>query len=125
MTDTLKASALALCIVIVSIQENAMGLENVLVPQGCQLAERPAIPDGETISEAQLIQTKTNLQQYLTEADVFLRCLKRYEESLGEDIDGDKRVVIITSHNKVVDEMYLAGDEFNVALRKFNRRASP
>lgn len=103
----------------------AEAAENVLVPPGCEMANRSTIPNGDAVTKTQLLEAKINLEKYLEKAGTYLSCLKRYEDSFGEEIDGDKRVTIITSHNKIVDEMYLAGDEFNVALRKFNRRSNP
>lgn len=125
MRDPLKIRRLAILLMFACCVTHVNAAQEIFVPSGCRLAERPVIPDGDSISEEQLITSKRALEQYLGDSELFLKCLKRYEDSFGEDIDGDKRVLIITSHNKVVDEMYLAGDEFNVALRKFNRRENP
>ncbi|MGR8950244.1 MAG: hypothetical protein ACU84Q_19540 [Gammaproteobacteria bacterium] len=90
---------------------------------GCERPTRPVIPNGDNTTDAQLIESKQELQNYLSAAETYLACMKTYEQSFGEDIDSSLRVAIIIEHNAVVDEMYLAGDEFNVALRKFNLRS--
>lgn len=91
----------------------------------CVRAARPSLPDGDSTTEAELVASKQVLQNYLAQSEKYLACLKAHEQSFGDEIDPALRVAIIIEHNAVVDEMYLAGDEFNVALRKFGRRAKP
>ena len=91
----------------------------------CVRAERPSLPDGDSATETELVSSKQVLQNYLAQSEKYLACLKAHEQSFGDEIDPGLRVAIIIEHNAVVDEMYLAGDEFNVALRKFGRRTKP
>ncbi len=93
------------------------------IPGGhnCTRAQRPNLPNGDNTTEQELIQSKQILQNYLAESDKYLTCLKAHENSFGDEIDPALRAAIIIEHNSVVDEMYLAGDEFNIALRKFGR----
>jgi hypothetical protein len=47
---------------------------------------------------------------------------ERFETRLGEaitDVDGSE---IVARYNAMVDDMYLAGDEFNIALRRFKEQ---
>ena len=113
----LSLSGLSTTVVLAEVSSQRIG--------GCERATRPTIPDGSVVSKTQLLEAKTRLEKYLLKAESFLACVKRREESLGEKIDGDRKAAIIITHNAVVDEMYLAGDEFNVALRKFNHRENP
>lgn len=92
-----------------------------LAPE-CKPPVRPRIPDGSTATEEALLQARTALEQYLAAGDRYLSCLREFEVNLGEavkDIDGSE---IVTRYNAMVDQMYLAGDEFNIALRRFKAR---
>ena len=84
-----------------------------------------ADPGWRGANQLQLLDAKAKLDTYLSSSETFLACLKRDEASFGENMDADKKSAIITTYNTVVDEMYLAANEFNVALRKFNHREKP
>lgn len=98
--------------------------ESQAIP-GCIKPSAPSIPSDAPTSKERLVEAKASLDRYLETADDYLVCLKNYERSFGEDITTDAARQIVREHNLTVDEMYLAGDEFNVALRKFNLRATP
>ena len=88
----------------------------------CQRPQRPSIPDGDTAAKPELLDAKTALEQYLRDGDRYLVCMREFEESLGEqvaEIDGHE---LVAKYKGMVNEMYLAGDEFNVALRRFKNR---
>ena len=85
----------------------------------CQRPVRPVMPDGDSASEQELLSARTVLEQYLRDGDGYLKCLRAFEEGLGEDIAEVDGHELLVSYNAMVDEMYLAGDEFNIALRKF------
>ena len=91
----------------------------------CTRPQRPSLPNGDETNEQELIQSKQILQNYLAASDNYLACLKAHEKGFGDEIDPALKAAIIFEHNAVVDEMYLAGDEFNIALRKFGRRSGP
>ncbi len=52
----------------------------------CQRPTRPVIPDGEGATEPELLSTRTALEQYLTDGDGYLKCLRAFEEGLGEEL---------------------------------------
>lgn len=85
----------------------------------CRQPQRPLIPDGADTTEEALVRARTRLETYLKLADGYLACLRTFEKEMGEaitEVDGHELVV---RYNAVVDDMYLAGDEFNVAIRRF------
>ena len=86
---------------------------------GCPAPQRPAIPDGEQATEQQLLDARTQLAQFLTEANKYLLCLRDYEKQLGEKNEETDGHALVVDYNHMVDQMYLAGDEFNIALRRY------
>jgi len=91
----------------------------------CQRPGRPTIPDGDSTTASELLAARTTLEHYLVNADRYLKCLRQYEESLGDrvaEIDGHE---LLVNYNAMVDEMYLVGDEFNISLRKFKSGVAP
>ncbi len=92
------------------------------IAPACGRPDRPRIPDGSTTSAEALLQARTVLEQYLAAGDRYLTCLREFEVSLGDaitDVDGSE---IVMRYNAMVDDMYLAGDEFNIALRRFKEQ---
>lgn len=92
------------------------------IAPSCVRPDRPRIPDGSTTSAEALLQARTVLEQYLAAGDRYLTCLREFEIGLGEaitDVDGSE---IVMRYNAMVDDMYLAGDEFNIALRRFKEQ---
>lgn len=88
----------------------------------CQRPQRPTIPDGDAATKSELLDAKTTLEQYLTDGDRYLVCMREFEESLGEQVTQIDGHELLAKYKGMVNEMYLAGDEFNVALRRFKNR---
>lgn len=87
----------------------------------CQRPQRPVIPDADTATEQNLIAARAPLEQYLKDGDRYLVCLRKFEDALGDgitEIDGHE---LVDKYKGMVEEMYLAGDEFNIALRRFKK----
>ena len=92
------------------------------LPKECQRPQRPSIPQGDDATEPKLLAARTVLEQYLKDADRYLVCLREFDESLGEgvaEVDGHE---LLEKYKGMVNEMYLAGDEFNIALRRFKNQ---
>jgi|ETNmetMinimDraft_20_1059909.scaffolds.fasta_scaffold365941_1 hypothetical protein len=88
----------------------------------CQRPQRPAIPDGGDAAKGELLAARAILERYLGDADRFLKCLRAFEEGLSEEVGEVDGHELLLMYNTMVDEMYLVGDEFNIALRKFKNR---
>lgn len=98
------------------------GVQAADIAPACSRPERPRIPDGSTTTGEALLQARSVLEQYLAAGDRYLVCLRAFEVGLGDaitDVDGSE---IVLRYNAMVDDMYLAGDEFNVALRRFKEQ---
>ncbi len=109
--------AIALVVLLVCFAAQAAD-----IAPACSRPERPRIPDGSTTTAEALLQARSALEQYLAAGDRYLGCLREFEVSLGEAITGVDGSEIVQRYNVMVDEMYLAGDEFNVALRRFKEQ---
>ena len=88
----------------------------------CKRPPRPAIPDGATSTEEQLVQAQTDVKHFLGEADVYLACLQKAEAKLDPETEEHRRHALATAHDEMVDQMHLVGDEFNVAVRRFKEQ---
>ena len=109
-------------VVVLALLVGGGGVYGDELARECRQPPRPAIPDGDTASEDDLLGARTELQSYLAAGDKYLACLRDVEKGLGEDIAVSDAQMLVQMHNKMVDDMYLAGDEFNIALRKFKRQ---
>ena len=115
--NTVFRSIIAVALLLVTLGARAAD-----VAPACSRPDRPRIPDGSTTTAEALLQARSALEQYLAAGDRYLVCLREFENSLGEsisDVDGSE---IVMRYNAMVDDMYLAGDEFNVALRRFREQ---
>ncbi len=109
--------AIALIVLLLCLSAHAAD-----IAPACSRPDRPRIPDGSTTTAEALLQARSALEQYLAAGDRYLVCLREFEVGLGEaisDVDGSE---IVLRYNAMVDDMYLAGDEFNVALRRFKEQ---
>ena len=89
-----------------------------VAPQ-CKRPQRPSIPDGENTTEEKLIAARTVLERYLKDGDGYLVCLRAYEDSVGDSITETDGRGLVDKYKSMVEELYLVGDEFNIALRRF------
>lgn len=106
-----------LCIAVLLIL--AWSVSTAEVATDCKRPQRPSIPDGENTTEEKLISARTVLEQYLKDGDRYLVCLREFEDSIGENITEVDGHELVANYKGMVEEMYLAGDEFNIALRRF------
>lgn len=88
----------------------------------CRHPQRPAIPDGSSAKESELLAARTSLEEYLGQAQLYLECLRKFEVDLGENVSKVDGSELVAKYNAMVEEMYLAGDEFNIALRNYKAR---
>ncbi len=101
----------------------AWSIATAEVASKCKRPMRPSIPDGEATTEEKLIEARSVLEQYLKDGDRFLVCLREFEDSLGDRITEVDGHTLVDKYKGMVEEMYLAGDEFNIALRRFKLKA--
>jgi len=89
------------------------------VAKDCKRPVRPAVPDGENTTEPKLIEARPIIEQYLKAGDRYLVCLREFEDTAGGNITEVDGHELLGKYRGMVEEMYLVGDEFNIALRRF------
>lgn len=88
----------------------------------CDYPDKPAVVDGSTASEAEMISSQTALKDYLALGNEFLACLEKEEGELTEEAAEELKEGINQTYNAVVDEMNAAAEEFNTALGAYRQQ---
>ena len=94
----------------------------------CKYPAKPAIVNGNTATEAEMIASKKDLDAYVAGAQEFLGCLDK-EESVAvkpDSTDDQKKVfkaMVDSAYNAAVDDMNASAELFNAALRAFKGRS--
>jgi len=102
----------------VTAQESASGE----VSGKCQYPKQPAVPNGRTATEAELIEAQKNMKAYLAEGNAYIECIMDVEKSWGEEATDEQRAIVVLFNNKVVDDMKAVADLFNAAVRAYKGR---
>ena len=89
----------------------------------CTFPSKPEIVNGNTATEAEMIESQKKMKEYLALGNEFLTCLDGESsqitaETPKEQADEFKERIDAT-HNAVVDDMNAIADLFNAALRAF------
>ena len=92
------------------------------VTDKCTFPQQPAIPDGDTATEAELIEAREKMMTYLEEGQAFNDCLHEVEATWTEEEKKEKSPYIVQFHNRMVDNMHEVAELFNTALRAFKAR---
>ena len=83
----------------------------------CHVPEEPIIPIGDTISEEELIAIQRIVKKYMAQGEQYLSCIAQVEKNLGEDTTDENKYLIVSLHNKLVDQMKYVAGLFNSAVR--------
>jgi hypothetical protein len=125
MNKTVWTSAIVLAC---SISTTAFAQSDTGFSGDCSYPDRPAIADGNTATEAQMIDSQKAMKAYLALGNDFLACLEKEEVALNEKMDitpelkEEQRARLITTHNAVVDDMNAVAEAFNTSLRAFKSK---
>ena len=92
------------------------------VSSNCPAPTAPSIPDGRNSSEAEMIDAQGNMKSFIADGNAYLECLARLEKKWGNGASNDQKTLVVTLHNKMVDEMNTVADLFNAAVRAFKGR---
>jgi len=85
----------------------------------CVYPEKPAIVDGKSATEAQMINSQKEMKEYLALGNEFLTCLEKEEGELTAQAAEENKARINTTYNTVVDDMNTVAESFNTALRAY------
>ena len=114
----LALSALLFCSFAFAESESASGE----VMEKCKMGTKPAVPNGRTATEEEMLNAQKGLKAYLADGDAYTACLKQVEAGWGEAVTEEQKAVIVIFHNRAVDEMQSTADLFNQAVRAFKGR---
>ncbi len=95
----------------------------------CDYPERPQIPDGSTASKEELLAAKSDVTNYLTGVDDYLRCIEA-EEKAARDAMAEADPADIEKRNEMLDKKFdaaneekaLVGEQFNQQVRAYNAK---
>jgi hypothetical protein len=82
----------------------------------CEAPARPAVPDGGTASEAQMVDGQKAVKAYMAAANDYLACL---DEAINDAVRKSEKKELNRSYNRTVDQMNAVAEAFNTALRDF------
>ncbi len=88
----------------------------------CHMPEEPIIPIGSTISEEELIAIQEIVKKYMVQGEQYLSCIAQVEKDLGEDATDENKYLIVSLHNKLVDQMEYVAGLFNSAVREYKEK---
>jgi len=83
----------------------------------CHAPEEPIILIGDTTSEEELIAKQGIIKTYMLQGNKYLSCIAQIEKDLGENATDEEKYLIVSLHNKVVDQMKSVAGLFNSAVR--------
>jgi len=88
----------------------------------CHVPEEPIILISETISEEELIAIQRIVKKYMAQGELYLSCIAQVEKDLGEDATDENKYLIVSLHNKLVDQMESVASLFNSAVRAYKEK---
>ena len=102
----------------VSAQESSSGD----IAGKCKYPRQPAIPNGRTATEEELVAAQKKMKAYIAEGDEYIACIARVEKSWGDEATDEQKAIVVLFNNKVVDDMQAVADLFNAAVRAYKGR---
>lgn len=88
----------------------------------CDYPRSPPVPDGETVTEADMREAQKKVRAFIAAAEAYLDCLSKIENEATEPLSERQAEINIARYNAMVDEMHRVSDEYNVAVRIFKAR---
>ena len=87
-----------------------------------KLPGTPTIPNGNTASEEELVSAMKDVKSYQTSVAEYRACLDQIAVALTADEDQEKKTLLVSLHNRTVDDEQELGDLFNSSVRAFKGR---
>jgi hypothetical protein len=85
----------------------------------CKVPERPAIPNGRSATEEEMLDAQKKMKAYLAGGEAYLGCLDQLKAGWGEAPTPEQMEIHVLLYNRMVDEMQATGDLFNQSVRAF------
>ncbi len=108
-----------ICLTSLSLIVLAESEMNAEKREKCHFPERPGIPNGLTATEQEMIESQKNVKAYINSGDKYLQCIAMIEQDWGKDVTPEKKQLVDSLHNKMVDSMESTADLFNSSLRAY------
>jgi len=84
----------------------------------CELTGAPpAIPDGSTATEAELLAAQDAIKTYMAHSNEYIECLKQEDRQAGDTDTPEKDAERIAAHNAAVDAQEKLAAEFNTQVQ--------
>ena len=90
----------------------------------CEMPESPAIPNGRTATEQELVATVGEIKTFQAALAEYRECLQAQETELGDEVTPDQQQNFVQLFNSSVDEEEAVAAEFNEAVGAF-KAANP
>ena len=89
----------------------------------CTKPAYPAVPNGATSTEAQMLEGQATVKDYIAKSNDYLACLTEAEKNAGEETV-DQKEDRVDAYNTAVDEQQKLADRFNEEIRKWKAQGS-
>ena len=100
-------------------------LASANVSARCVYPEKPKnLPDGNTATEAQMLESNKTVMTYRDDMQVFLNCLNDKAESLNPETENNQIEILGARHDAAFDELTAVATKFNEAVRIFKTRSN-
>ncbi len=91
----------------------------------CVYPKKPKdLPDGNTATEAQMLESNKNVKTYRDEMQGFLDCLNSTAESLDPETEKKQIEILGARHDAAFDELTAVAAQFNEAVRIYKARSN-
>ena len=87
-----------------------------------KLPATPTIPNGNTAREEELVAAMKNVKSYQATVAEYRACLDQIAVGLTAEEDQEKQTLLVSLHNRTVDDEQELGDLFNSSVRAFKGR---
>jgi peptidyl-prolyl cis-trans isomerase A (cyclophilin A)/peptidyl-prolyl cis-trans isomerase B (cyclophilin B) len=109
---------------------DALALYRVAVPENlpnaaqladdCEAPTAPALPDGSTATQAEMVSGQTLVRAYVTSGETYLACLGGIIDT--KERSAEDRNAAVAEHNRMVGSMEQVAAAFNAQVRIFKAR---
>lgn len=89
---------------------------------GCDYPRSPAVPNGETATQEEMLEAQQRVRAYVAAAEAYLACLESAEADPENPLPQQQAEINVKRYNAMVEEMHRVSDEYNVAVRIFKSR---
>ena len=97
-------------------------ITGVVLEQCGKLPATPTLPNGNTATEQDLVAAMKSVKAYQASVAEYRPCLDQISSGLTAEEDQAKKTLLVSLHNRTVDDETQVGDLFNSAVRAFKGR---